>query len=254
LFAICLAMVLTVQTRDPWRGAIALVLALGLHLGGVIGFLYARPMPPPSTPITWISLSAITPQPVPVTPTPQPAVTAPPVVETPAPQPTPVAAVETPHAVTTRPEPTPKPRPKPKPKLKSEPRPKAVRVPQAVPVTTPQALPVAETRPAAKPVEFAPTPAPIAPAQYNAAYLNNPAPAYPALARRLGERGKVLLRTRVLADGSPGTVEVQQSSGSSRLDAAARAAVARWRFVPARQGEIALASWVLVPINFQLEN
>lgn len=245
-----LAMVLTVPTHNPWRGAIALMLALGLHAGGVIGMLLQRqPVLPPEAPVTWISLAAIAPQPVVETPPPQPAVAASPVVETPPPQPVPVAAVETVRAVTARPKPVTPPQAKPKPK------PKTAHVPPVAHVTTPQAAaqPVAESRPAAKPAETAPAPTPIVPAQYNAAYLNNPAPAYPALARRLGEQGKVLLRTRVLADGSPGAVEVQQSSGSSRLDAAAREAVARWRFVPARQGEMTLASWVLVPINFQLE-
>ena len=34
---------------------------------------------------------------------------------------------------------------------------------------------------------------------------------------------------------------------------AAREAVARWRFVPARRGDIAIESWVLVPIVFKLQ-
>ena len=39
-----------------------------------------------------------------------------------------------------------------------------------------------------------------------------------------------------------------------RLDQAALDAVRQWRFVPARQGEQAVAAWVLVPIQFALEN
>ncbi|PKO55172.1 MAG: energy transducer TonB, partial [Betaproteobacteria bacterium HGW-Betaproteobacteria-21] len=42
-------------------------------------------------------------------------------------------------------------------------------------------------------------------------------------------------------------------SGSERLDEAARNAVSRWRFVPARQGERAIEASVLVPIIFKLE-
>ena len=48
-------------------------------------------------------------------------------------------------------------------------------------------------------------------------------------------------------------VQIRTSSGSSRLDQAAKEAVDRWRFVPARQGDEAVGAWVLVPISFQLE-
>ncbi|WP_068804044.1 energy transducer TonB [Thauera phenolivorans] len=90
-------------------------------------------------------------------------------------------------------------------------------------------------------------------ARFDAAYLRNPAPAYPPLSRRLREEGKVLLKVRVSADGSARTVEVDQSSGSERLDRAAREAVARWRFVPARRGEQPVEATVLVPIIFKLQ-
>jgi protein TonB len=46
---------------------------------------------------------------------------------------------------------------------------------------------------------------------------------------------------------------VHESSGHARLDEAAREAVGRWRFVPAKQGTRALAAWVLVPVRFALE-
>jgi len=94
----------------------------------------------------------------------------------------------------------------------------------------------------------------VAPPRFDADYLHNPAPAYPALSRRLGEEGRVLLRVYVHADGSAGQVEVRESSGYERLDRAAREAVARWRFVPARQGERPVAAWVLVPISFSLRS
>jgi protein TonB len=48
-------------------------------------------------------------------------------------------------------------------------------------------------------------------------------------------------------------VEIKQSSGFSRLDEAARAAVERWRFIPARQGSETVDSSVLVPLQFALE-
>jgi protein TonB len=111
------------------------------------------------------------------------------------------------------------------------------------PSATPGAVP-----PAAPPMAQA-----IAQPIFNAAYLRNPAPAYPATSRRYGETGRVLLRVRVLPSGQPDEVVLQQSCGHQRLDAAALDAVRRWRFVPARQGEQAIAAWVVVPIQFNLQ-
>lgn len=74
------------------------------------------------------------------------------------------------------------------------------------------------------------------------------------MSRRQGEEGKVVLRVRVSAQGAALTVEIKQSSGFSRLDEAARTAVEKWRFVPARQGSDAVESSVLVPLNFTLDN
>jgi len=93
----------------------------------------------------------------------------------------------------------------------------------------------------------------VAPPSFNAAYLSNPAPRYPPSSRRAGEQGTVTLRVLVRRDGSPSRVEVEKSSGSSHLDAAALEAVRGWRFVPARQGADPIESWVLVPVVFRLE-
>ena len=118
------------------------------------------------------------------------------------------------------------------------------------------------TAPAARPME---TPAVLpeqdghvagvkaTPPSYSAAYLRNPSPRYPMAARRAGDQGTVTLRVRVARDGLASGVEVEKSSGSPHLDAAALEAVKAWRFVPARQGADAIESWVLVPIVFRLE-
>jgi periplasmic protein TonB len=99
----------------------------------------------------------------------------------------------------------------------------------------------------------APSAAPaVRPPSFDAAYLDNPAPPYPAIARRTGEQGRVLLRVLVSAAGTAESVEVRASSGSPRLDHAALETVRRWRFVPARQGGETVAAWVLVPISFTL--
>lgn len=95
---------------------------------------------------------------------------------------------------------------------------------------------------------------PLTPARFDAAYLHNPKPEYPPASRRGSEEGKVLLRVSVGTDGSAQSVEVISSSGFSRLDQAAMAAVRRWRFAPARRGETPVEGNVRVPINFSLED
>lgn len=90
-------------------------------------------------------------------------------------------------------------------------------------------------------------------ARFDADYLNNPAPDYPPLARRLREQGTVKLRVLVTPEGQARQVELEESSGSPRLDAAARSAVTRWRFVPARRGERPVEAWVIVPVVFSLQ-
>jgi protein TonB len=88
---------------------------------------------------------------------------------------------------------------------------------------------------------------------FNAAYLNNPAPNYPTISRRLGEEGLVLLQVQVTADGKAGSVELQTGSGSDRLDEAALEAVKKWRFVPAKRGDQAVSASVVVPVKFSIE-
>lgn len=94
----------------------------------------------------------------------------------------------------------------------------------------------------------------LAEARYDAAYLHNPKPTYPPASRRGGEQGQVLLRVAVAADGSAQAVQVIAGSGFSRLDQAALEAVRRWKFVPAKRGDIPVDGVVRVPINFSLED
>jgi periplasmic protein TonB len=112
--------------------------------------------------------------------------------------------------------------------------------------------PVTASAPA--PAVAKPAPQPLVPPNFNASYLQNPAPAYPPVARRMGQQGKVMLRVMVNAAGAADKIEIRSSSGSSLLDDAALDAVKRWRFVPARQGDQAVNAWVLVPITFALES
>lgn len=106
----------------------------------------------------------------------------------------------------------------------------------------------------APPAPPAPPPVPVTPPVFHADYLNNPPPAYPALSRRMGEEGKVVLRVFVTEQGLPGDIQVRTSSGYSRLDDAASSTVRQWRFVPARRGKDPVGAWVLVPISFSLRS
>lgn len=78
-------------------------------------------------------------------------------------------------------------------------------------------------------------------------------PPYPALSRRLGETGKVVLRVELDEAGRVSAAQVTASSGYARLDAAALAAVKAWRCQPAQRGGQAVRSVALQPFDFTLE-
>lgn len=124
--------------------------------------------------------------------------------------------------------------------------------PAPVPADGSPAAPAVEAKAAPTPTPT-PTPPAVVPPRFDAAYLNNPRPDYPKAAKRMGEQGKVMLRVLVSVAGAPEKVEIGTSSGSRRLDDAARLAVEQWKFVPARQGDLPVAAWVIVPITFALE-
>lgn len=92
------------------------------------------------------------------------------------------------------------------------------------------------------------------PPVFNATYLYNPPPRYPAVARRNGDQGTVMLKVLLNTEGAPVRVEVDQSSGSSPLDSAALDAVKTWRFAPMRRGAQNIEAWVRVPVVFRLES
>ncbi|MNL95678.1 transport protein TonB [compost metagenome] len=220
------------------EGVLLGVFALVLH-GAVIVWVNQNPPPalpvvPPEIPPMTIEFSQPAP-PLVVPPPPEPI--AQPVVEPPPP-------VEDELAVKP---PPPKPIPKPKPVVKPVPKPVAKPVEQP---PAPSALP----QPVAAPAPPAlPAPKPVTPASASAGYLKNPAPEYPSLALRRGWEGTVLLRVHVLASGKPSEIQIQKSSGRDQLDDAALAAVKRWSFVPAKQGDVAQDGWVNVPIDFKIK-
>jgi protein TonB len=107
--------------------------------------------------------------------------------------------------------------------------------------------------PIAAPIAPIAKPAPVIAAHEGANYLKNPRPAYPELALRHDWQGEVLLRVRVSPEGRAIGISVERSSGRDVLDQAAQDAVRGWTFVPSRQGGIAIAGWVTVPIVFHLQ-
>lgn len=80
--------------------------------------------------------------------------------------------------------------------------------------------------------------------------LETPAPEYPALARRRGYEGTVVLAFRITPDGFCCEVRIQESCGHAILDNAALQAVSRWRYRPGN----APTEEQRVRIVFRLEN
>lgn len=175
------------------------------------------------------------------------------------------------------PPPQPKPRPKPveTPVVrKSPPQPRPAPQPIAIPDPAPAPnaplgveTPQPPAPPVAAPVAAAAATPPAAPSQgaggagsakvelpsSDADYLQNPKPAYPAISKRLGEQGKVVVRVLIGVDGTAQRAEIRQSSGYDRLDQAALATVLKWRYVPGKRAGVPEAMWFNVPVNFVLE-
>ncbi|SEP16329.1 energy transducer TonB [Nitrosovibrio sp. Nv6] len=79
------------------------------------------------------------------------------------------------------------------------------------------------------------------------------APAYPALSRRLGEEGKLVLRVELDEKGHVSVAQVANSSGFKRLDEAAMAAVKTWRCNPPMRNGQPVRAIALQPFNFVLQ-
>jgi protein TonB len=154
--------------------------------------------------------------------------------------------------------------PPPSPPIPPDPQPQPIQHPVKTPPSTPthvadvrppvsdvpSNIPIADSRPAeptappSAPVEVAPSPL---------AYGSRTRVPYPIDAARRHEHGTVVLRVLVGTDGRPQTVEIESSSGSPRLDTAARTAVAQWTFKAGTRDGLAYAAWARVPITFDLQ-
>ncbi len=162
--------------------------------------------------------------------------------------------------------------PKPKPKPKPVKREKPVQPPQQLVVETPVVLPSDPVAPPplplpapapprieapAEPVPPAPPPKPAGPVALSGELAltcpDRAPPSYPAISRRLGEEGKVILRVELDEAGRVDRVTVKTSSGYARIDEAALATVKRWRCNPARRDGVAVRAVAIQPFNFVLE-
>lgn len=134
-------------------------------------------------------------------------------------------------------------------KAVEQPRPVAEPLSKNV-VAAPVQQPV--SKPADAPAKAADDNLPVTEAKGYAGYLSNPAPEYPEQALERGWEGSVILRVKVLPNGSPDSVTVKQSSGKKILDSAAIRTVKQWKFSPALKGKTPVEGWVDVPIHYQL--
>ncbi len=104
------------------------------------------------------------------------------------------------------------------------------------------------TDPAATSGETTPVPPPLV---ESVEYVRAAPPVYPKESQRKREHGTVVLLVLVDTLGRPAQVEVERSSGYSRLDAAARDAVEKFLFRPYEVDGVAQAARVRIPIEFE---
>ncbi len=84
-------------------------------------------------------------------------------------------------------------------------------------------------------------------------YRQNQQPHYPAVAKRRGYEGEILLNVLVNREGKVAEIKIQQSSSHQSLDTAALEAVRNWLFAPATEGGRAVSMWITIPIEFRLQ-
>ncbi|MBM9604454.1 energy transducer TonB [Desulfopila inferna] len=83
-------------------------------------------------------------------------------------------------------------------------------------------------------------------------YRQNKQPPYPAMAKRRGYEGVVLLNVLVDTEGMVSEIKIKNSSGHISLDRAALKTVKNWLFSPATEGGGRVVMWVDIPVEFQL--
>ena len=154
------------------------------------------------------------------------------------------------------------------PRRKPVPPPLKVEKPKPAPRLTPSRREIAEIEPVAKPVVQSSRPVAVAkfvrpskskevafvPPGAKSAKFSNPKPRCPAVARRRGMEGRVMLLVEVNSNGRVLKVTVKKSSGHKILDKAALKAVNNWRFLPATRNGKTVIARLEVPIRFSLKD
>ena len=88
---------------------------------------------------------------------------------------------------------------------------------------------------------------------YGAQVIYSPKPPYPRLARLAGFEGRVVLEVEILADGRVKEARIAESSGRDDCDtAASRTLMNAWRFEPAKQFGVPVASQRRVAVQYVL--
>lgn len=109
--------------------------------------------------------------------------------------------------------------------------------------------------PAPEPPPPAPAPAPRpavrVPPVVTAASCERPE--YPAASRRLEETGTVVLRFLIAEEGRVVDSKVESSSGSPRLDEAARQALSKCKFKPGTVDGVPEQSWASMKYTWRLD-
>jgi len=235
-----------------YRSSASMLLAVGVHLGLALGLLTMARMeitPPLAVGgfevVDLSAFGAAVPQ------EPEPTKEEPVEEKVVEPEPEPLLEPEPEIVEKVAPIPVPKPKPieKPKPKVKPIAKPK----PKVLPIRLPKKTVTAKPKPKSQPSSVGSQNA-FVPPKSDAAYLRNPKPRYPSIAKRRGMQGIVLLYVEVSAQGRPTSVRVKKSSGFVLLDKAALKAVRAWRFAPAKRAGRPVDAGVEIPIRFILSN
>ena len=205
-----------------------MLLVLALHAAALYGLWSARLIPSPVEAAT-LFVNFIAPPPVPK-------------VEEPKRLPAPQA------------KPRPIDQPKPAPLVAQAPvlAPTDFVAPAPAPTPAPQPLPIVQA-----PVVSLPAPQPAGPValtgELSVACPQRSAPSYPAISRRMGETGAVVLRVELDDTGRVTSAKVQNTSGFARLDEAALSAVLKWQCTPPTRNGQPVRAVALQPFNFVLQ-
>ena len=216
-------------TRAQRRATVAAIVSL--HAAAAWGLMQVREVRDAVTQAAPIFVQMLAPEPPPAPPLPPP----------PPPPPPPPR----PRPKIVRPAPVIAAAPSPAPAVFETPAP-----PPEPPAPEPVAPPVAEAPPAPPPPP--PPPKNIPPSAVR--YLEPPAPVYPRASQRARESGRVVVRVYIDEAGLPRSVLLSRSSGFTRLDDAAVAAVRKARFRPYTENGHPTAGWALIPLAFDLDN